>query len=117
MKSYKSIDEYISTFLDEIQTKLKEIREAVKQKAPQASEKISYGMPTFYLNGSLVHFAAFKMHIGFFPAPSGIEAFEKELSKYRTGKGTLQFPYNQEVPMELIRKVVKFRVEENSKKG
>jgi len=114
MKTYKSTDEYISSFPTETQTILKKIRETIKEEAPNATEKISYGMPTFYLNGNLVHFAAFKKHIGFFPAPSGIDQFEKELSKYRTGKGTLQFSY-EEIPYDLIRKVVKFRIMENQK--
>lgn len=116
MKSYKSIDAYISDFPPEIQTKLENLRKLVHDSAPDASEKISYGMPTFYLNGNLVHFAAFKNHIGFFPAPSGIEAFKEELKIYRTGKGTLQFPYNEEVPYDLIKKIVIFRMGENLKK-
>lgn len=115
MKAYKSIDEYISTFPKETQIVLEEIRKTIKEEAPNAIEKISYGMPTFYLNGNLVHFAAFKNHIGIFPAPSGINAFEKELSKYKTGKGTLRFKYDEEIPYDLIRKVIKFRVKENQK--
>ncbi len=115
MKVYKSIDEYISTFPNETQVILEKIRKTIKEEAPDAIEKISYGMPTFYLNGNLVHFAAFKNHIGFFPAPSGINQFEKELLKYKTGKGTLQFSYDEEIPFNLIKKVVKFRVEENLK--
>ena len=114
MKKYKSIDEYISGFPKETQLILEEIRKSIKEEAPNATEKISYGMPTFYLNGNLVHFAAFKDHIGFFPAPSGIDKFEKELSKYKTGKGTLQFKYDKEIPFDLIGKIVKFRVKENS---
>lgn len=116
MNSYKTIDEYISTFPKEKQLILEKIRKTIKEEAPNASEKISYGMPTFYLNGNLVHFAAFKNHIGFFPAPSGINAFEKELKKFRTGKGTLQFKNDEEIPYDLIKKVVKFRVLENSKR-
>lgn len=115
MNIYKSTDEYISAFPLSTQTILEKIRSTIKEEAPTATEKISYGIPTFYLNGNLVHFAAFKNHIGFFPAPSGINAFKKELSKYRTGKGTLQFLYNQEIPYDVIRKVVKFRVKENIK--
>ncbi|MBP9716457.1 MAG: DUF1801 domain-containing protein [Candidatus Levybacteria bacterium] len=115
MKAYKSIDEYISTFPKETQVILEKIRKTIKEEAPNATEKISYGMPTFYLNGNLVHFAAFKNHIGFFPAPSGINQFEKELLKYKTGKGTLQFSYDEEIPFDLIKKVVKFRVEESLK--
>lgn len=116
MKSYESIDEYISSFPKPIQEKLFEIKKCIKKEAPEAIEKISYGIPTFYLNGNLVHFAAFKNHIGFFPAPSGINAFEKELSKYKTGKGTLQFKFEEEIPFNLIKKIVKFRKEENLRK-
>lgn len=116
MKTYSSIDEYISDFPEETQNKLKEMRKVIHETAPDAIEKIAYGMPTFYQNGNLVHFAAFKNHIGFFPAPSGIDAFEEELSKYRTGKGTLQFSNDEEIPFDLIRKVTKFRLEENLKK-
>lgn len=116
MKSFSSIDEYVADFPRDIQDKLNLIRKTIGEIAPEATEKINYGIPTFYLNGNLVHFAAFKNHIGFYPAPSGIEAFEKELTKYRTGKGTLQFPLDQELPIELIKKVAKFRVKENLKK-
>jgi len=113
MKIYKSIDEYIKDFPQETQLKLVAIKKVIHETVPDATEKIAYGMPTFYLKGNLVHFAAFKNHIGFFPAPSGINAFEEELKKYRTGKGTLQFPNDQEIPFNLIKKVTKFRVEEN----
>ncbi len=116
MKTYKSIDEYIKDFPQETQLKLVAIRNVIHETAPDATEKIVYGMPTFYLNGNLVHFAAFKKHIGFFPAPSGINAFEEELKQYRTGKGTLQFSNDKEIPYELIKKVTKFRLEENLKK-
>ena len=112
-----TIDEYIASSGPEIQKTLREIRDFIKKEAPEAAEKISYGMPTFYLNGNLVHFAAFKDHYGFFPSPSGIDAFEKELAPYRSGKGTLRFPMDKPIPWEIIRKVVKFRVEENAKKG
>jgi uncharacterized protein YdhG (YjbR/CyaY superfamily) len=113
----KTIDEYIETFEPEIQKTLNEIRTFIKTIAPQASEKISYGMPTFYLNGNLVHFAAFKDHYGFFPSPSGIDEFEKELAPYRTGKGTLQFPLDKPIPWKIIKKVVQFRVKENFNKA
>ncbi|HYF81793.1 MAG TPA: DUF1801 domain-containing protein [Clostridia bacterium] len=115
-KEYSTIDEYVRCFPSEIQKKLEEIRAAVKAIAPDAEEKISYQMPTFYLNGNLVHFAAFKDHIGFYPIPSGIEAFEQELKEYKRGKGSVQFPLNQPLPMELIRRIVEFRVEENRRK-
>ena len=114
--NYNTIDEYIKTFPKEIQDDLESLRKTIHETAPTATEAISYQMPTFKLNGNLVHFAAFKKHIGFFPAPSGIDAFEKELKIYRTGKGTLQFPLDKPIPMELIVKIVKYRVSENEKK-
>ena len=112
-----SIDEYIATFPEDIQKILEEIRAVVKAAAPEAEEKISYQMPTFFMNGNLVHFAAFKKHIGFYPTPSGTEAFQKELSIYKGAKGSIQFPLNEPMPLKLISKIVKFRVAENSKKA
>ena len=112
-----TIDEYIAGFPDDIKKVLQQIRVTVHEAAPAAKEKISYQMPTFYLEGNLVHFAAFKDHIGFFPAPSGIAHFEKELTKYKTSKGTIQFPLDGPVPVELIRKIVLFRVKENLAKA
>jgi uncharacterized protein YdhG (YjbR/CyaY superfamily) len=115
---FNSIDEYIATFPDQVQRILVELRTAIKAAAPEAEEKISYQMPTFVLNGSnLIHFAAFKNHIGFYPTPSGIEAFKDELSVYKSSKGAVQFPIDQPMPFELITKIVKYRVAENSKKG
>ena len=113
---FRSIDEYIATFPKDIQKILQEIRAAIHATAPEAAEKISYQMPTFYLNGNLVHFAAFKKHIGFYPVPSGIEAFKKELSVYAQGKGSVQFPLDKPMPIPLIKKIVKFRAAENMKK-
>jgi uncharacterized protein YdhG (YjbR/CyaY superfamily) len=112
----KTIDAYIAGFEPNIQKTLNELRDFIKAEVPEATEKISYGMPTFYLKGNLVHFAAFKDHCGFFPAPSGIDEFEHELAPYRTGKGTLCFPFDKPIPWDLLKKVVKFRVEENAKK-
>jgi uncharacterized protein YdhG (YjbR/CyaY superfamily) len=89
----------------------------IKESAPEAQEKISYGMPAFHQNGSLVWFAAHKRHIGFYPTGSGIEAFQEELAGYKVSKGTLQFPLDQPMPYDLIRKIVKYRVEENRKPG
>lgn len=117
MNSYQSIDEYIASFPADVQKRLQEIRAAIKSVAPQATEKISYQMPTFFLNGNLVHFAAFKNHIGFYPVPSGIEAFKEELSKYAQGKGSVQFPLDQPLPLALIKRIVKFRVGENLAKA
>jgi uncharacterized protein YdhG (YjbR/CyaY superfamily) len=111
-----NIDDYISGFYLRIQDRLNELRFLILAEAPEASEKISYQMPTFYLNGNLVHFAAYEKHIGFYPAPSGVAAFEKELSRYKHAKGSVQFPHDEPLPFELIRKIVKFRVEENLKK-
>ena len=107
---FTTIDEYISGFPSEIQEILQNIRKIVRETAPEATEKISDQMPTFYLNGNLVHFAAFKKHIGFYPTPWGIEAFEKELSVYKGAKGSVQFPLDQPMPYELIRKIVEYRV-------
>ena len=112
-----SIDEYISGFPEEIQILLEQVRTTIKQAAPEAEEAIKYAMPTFVLNGNLVHFAAFKNHIGFYPVPSGIEAFKKELSVYKGAKGSVQFPLDQPMPLELITKIVKFRLEENLRKA
>ena len=111
------IDKYISGFPEEIQTMLKQIRLTIRQAAPQAEEAIKYAMPTFVLNGNLVHFAAFKNHIGFYPVPSGIEAFKKELSVYKGAKGSVQFPFNEPMPLNLIAKIVEFRVKENLEKS
>src|SRR5687768_2383582 len=113
----QTIDEYISGFPKDIQKVLKEIRETIRSAAPDAEETISYAIPTFKLNGNLVHFAAFKNHIGFYPAPSGIEAFKKELSGYEGAKGSVQFPLDAPMPFALITRIVKFRVKENMEKG
>ena len=113
MKTCATINEYISEFPEEIRFKLEQIRETIQQAAPEAKEAVRYGMPTFVLNGNLVHFAAYKNHIGFYPAPSGIDAYLDELAVYRTGKGTIQFPIDQPIPFNLVKKVVEFRVNEN----
>ncbi len=112
-----TIDEYIAAFPQDIQKILNEIRTTIKAAAPKAEEKISYQMPTFFLNGNLVHFAAFKEHIGFYPTPSGIEAFQKELSIYKGAKGSVQFPLDEPMPLKLISRIVKFRAAENLKKA
>jgi uncharacterized protein YdhG (YjbR/CyaY superfamily) len=109
-----NIDEYISNFPKTVQYSLKKIRQVIKESAPEAEETINYQMPTFKLNGNLVHFAAFKTHIGFFPTPSAIAAFKKELSKYKTSKGTIRFPIDEPIPFDLVRKIVKYRVKQNS---
>jgi uncharacterized protein YdhG (YjbR/CyaY superfamily) len=112
----KTIDEYIAACPPDVQAILQKIRLTIHNAAPQATEKISYQMPTFYLNGNLVYFAAFKEHIGFYPIPTGIEAFKQELSVYKQGKGSVQFPLDRPIPYDLIERIVKFRVEENMKK-
>lgn len=114
---FSSIDEYIATFPAEIQKLLQEIRATIRAAAPEATEKISYQMPTFAQHGNLIHFAAFKHHIGMYPAPSGIEAFQAELAPYAGAKGSIRLPLDQPIPHELISKIVKFRVNENLAKA
>lgn len=109
----KSIDEYLAACPAEVRKKLEELRETIRACAPAAEEKISYQIPTFYLKGNLVHFAAFKDHISFFPTSSGIQAFKKELSIYGAAKGTVRFPLDGPLPLELITRLVQFRVAEN----
>jgi len=117
-RDFSSIDQYIATFPDHIQRILVEMRTTIKTAAPDAEEKISYQMPTFALKGiNLVHFAALKNHIGFYPTPSGIEAFKDETTAYKSTKGALQFPIDRPMPFELITKIVKYRVAENLKKA
>lgn len=111
-----TIDDYISGFPPDTRRKLNQLRNLIKSAAPQAEERISYGMPTFYLRGNLVHFAAYARHIGFYPTPSGITEFEEELSPYKHAKGSVQFPLDQSLPTELIQRIVRFRVDENLKK-
>ncbi|MEW6505253.1 MAG: DUF1801 domain-containing protein [Chloroflexota bacterium] len=113
MTTPQTIDEYIAGFPAEVQAILTAVREIIREESPQAEERIRYGMPTFYLHGNLVHFAAFKKHLGFYPTPSGIEEFAEEISPYRNSKGAVQFPLEQPVPVELIRKIVAYRVKEN----
>ncbi len=114
--SKNDIDRYIADFPLEIQTLLEQVRNAIREAAPEATETINYGIPTFKLNGNLVHFAAFKKHIGFYPAPSAIKHFEKEISIYKSAKGSVQFPINKPIPLDLITKIVLFRVKENAEK-
>lgn len=114
---FTSIDEYIALFPVDIQKKLQEMRRTIRAAAPDAVEKISYRMPTFYLQGNLVHFAAFKNHIGFFPTSSGVQAFAEEISAYASSKGTLQFPLDQPLPLELVSRITKYRVAENLRRA
>ncbi|MEN6595227.1 MAG: DUF1801 domain-containing protein [Clostridiaceae bacterium] len=107
------ITDYILQFPPDVQLKLNALREAILEVAPDATEKIAYGIPTFYVKGNLVHFAAYKHHIGFYPASSGIDAFRAELTQYKLSRGTIQFPLDEPLPMELIQRIVKFRLAEN----
>jgi uncharacterized protein YdhG (YjbR/CyaY superfamily) len=112
-----NIDDYIAGFPAEIQAILQKIRTVIQTAAPEATEKISYQMPTFYLNGNLVHFAAFKKHIGLYPAPSGVEAFQQELAPYLKAKGSIQFPLDKPIPYDLIAQITAFRLQENLEKA
>ncbi len=115
-KEWHSIDAYIAQFDPEIQEKLDKIRQVIRKEALEAVEKISYQMPTFWLNGNLVHFAAFKKHIGFYPTPKAIEDFAEELALYKTAKGSIQFPLDKPLPFDLIGKIVRARVVDNKQK-
>jgi uncharacterized protein YdhG (YjbR/CyaY superfamily) len=110
---FQTIDEYIATFPKNIQAILQQLRQAIKEAAPQAEETISYQMPAFKQKGILVWFAAFKNHIGFFPKASAIEAFKEKLSPYETSKGTIQFSIDQPLPLDLVKEIVRYRVKEN----
>jgi len=110
---YSTIDQYIRTFSDDVQARLEKLRRTIKRAAPDAEEAISYQMPTFKLKGNLVHFAAFKNHIGFFPGVSGVQVFKKGSSAFETSKGTVRFPLDKPLPLALVAKVVRHRVKEN----
>ena len=114
-KKVKTVDEYIHSFPIEIQNKLEKIRQTIKKVAPKSEEVISYQIPAFRQNGMLVWYAAFKNHIGFFPTSKTIQKFSKELSSFKTSKGTIQFPYDRKIPFALITKITKYRVEEDRK--
>jgi len=111
---YSTIDQYIRTFPEPVQARLEKLRRAIKTAAPGAEEAISYQMPTFKLKGNLVHFAAFKNHIGFFPGVSGVQVFKKGSSAFETSKGTVRFPLDKPLPLSLITRIVKYRVKENT---
>lgn len=113
---YNTINEYIAAFPEDIQKLLTQMRTTIGKAAPGAEEAISYQLPTFKLNGNLVHFAAFKNHIGFYPTPAGVKEFEKELSVYKQGKGSVQFPLDKPMPLQLIGRIVKYRVNKNLEK-
>ena len=115
-KPPQTIDDYIARYPEDVHAILQQIRQTIHEAAPEATEAISYQMPTFKLHGNLVHFAAFKNHIGFYPVPSGIKVFQDELSAYVQGKGSVQFPIDKPMPLDLISKIVVFRVKENLEK-
>ena len=113
MKKPEDFEQYFAAFPNETQKILQQVRETIQKAAPEATEKISYAMPTFYFHGNLVHFAAYQNHLGFYALPSGNEAFQAAISKYKSGKGSIQFPINEPMPLELIAQIVQFRVQEN----
>lgn len=112
-----NIDDYIAACPSDVQAKLQQLRATIRQAAPDAEETISYQMPTFKLKGNLVYFAAFKKHIGFYPIPTGIAAFKQELSVYKQGKGSVQFPLDQPLPLKLVARIVRFRAKENAERA
>src|SRR5688572_23531238 len=112
-----NIDAYIAGFPEDIQKRLESMRTTIRKAAPEAQEDIKYAIPTYVLNGNLVHFAAFKNHIGFYPAPSGIEEFKEELSVYEGSKGAIRFPFDKPLPLKLISDIVKYRVDMNQEKA
>lgn len=116
VKRPDTVDEYISNYPEDLQERLKDIRETIKKAAPDAIEKISYGMPAYTYKGMLLYFAMHTNHIGLYPYPSAMEAFSKKIAGYRTSKGTIQFPNNEKLPLKLISEMVKFRVRDNNKK-
>jgi uncharacterized protein YdhG (YjbR/CyaY superfamily) len=117
MKNFKDIDSYIADYPASTQKLLRQLRTTIKKLVPKAEEKIVYGIPTFYLNGNLLHFGGTKNHIGFYPTPSAIIAFKNELKDYVTSKGTVQFPLDKPLPLKLITQMVKFRVMEAAEKA
>ncbi len=116
MKAYTDVNSYIKDYPKEVQALLKQMRTTIKKAAPKATEAVSYGIPTFKLNGNLVHFGAFKTHVSLFPGAAGVHEFRKELSPYTVSKGTIQFPLDKKLPLGLITKIVKFRVKQNLEK-
>ena len=110
--SLPAVDEYIRSFTPEVQARLAKVRATIRRQAPQADERMSYGIPTYFLGENLVHFAAFARHIGLYPGPSGIAEFQDALSRYKSAKGSVQFPHDEPLPLALIADIVKFRVAE-----
>jgi uncharacterized protein YdhG (YjbR/CyaY superfamily) len=116
-KTITSINAYLKQFSPEVVAKLRTLRKIIQTLAPQAEEAIRYGMPTFRLNGNLIHFAAYENHIGLYPTPAPIKAFAKELKSYKTSKGAIQFPIDKPLPLTLIKKIIKYRVKQNLTKS
>jgi len=114
---FTDTDSYINSFPDDVQAILQQLRSAIREAAPEAEETIKYAMPTYVQGGNLVHFAAYKNHIGFYATPTGHTTFEKELSQYKSGKGSVQFPIDQAIPLDLVKEIVRFRVQENKEKA
>jgi uncharacterized protein YdhG (YjbR/CyaY superfamily) len=112
-ETFSNIDEYIAGFPSEVQVLLQQMRNVISENAPGVTEAIRYAMPTFVLEGNLVHFAGYKNHIGFYPAPSGIKEIGPEIEKYTWAKGSVQFPLDKEIPFDLVKRIIRFRVEEN----
>jgi len=116
MTSFSTVDEYIGSFPKETAEKLEALRQFIKSLAPEASEKISYQIPTFFLQGNLIHFAAYKRHLGLYPGAEGVQAFAQELGPYVHSKGTIQFPLDTDLPWDLIRRIVEHRIEKQKEK-
>jgi uncharacterized protein YdhG (YjbR/CyaY superfamily) len=108
-----TIDEYIADFPEDVQARLEKLRATIRKSAPGATEKISYRIPTYYLNGNLVHFAGYEHHIGFYPGARGIADFREELKQYKSGKGSVQFPHDQPLPLRLVAEITRFRARQN----
>lgn len=117
LPTFSNIDEYIALYPPELQQRLQQLRQVIRDAAPDATERISWQMPTFYLHGNLVHFAMHKTHVGFYPGADGVAAFQKQLAAYKTSKGAVQFPLSQPIPFDLVTEIVQFRVAENQKEA
>ena len=111
-----TIDAYIADFPDDVQARLEKVRATIRKNAPKATEKISYRIPTFHLNGNLVHFAGYEHHIGFYPGAGGISEFRDALKRFKSGKGSVQFPHDEPLPLQLIAEITRFRVRQNAEK-
>ena len=117
MKQYKTIDDYIADFPDDVQVLLEKVRATIKKSAPEAGEAVKYGIPTFVLNGNLIHFGGYEKHIGLYPGSKPIEKFEEELKGYETSKGTVRFPIDKRIPLGLMGKITKYCVERNAERA